>query len=80
MPVTVIETRTREELRQHYDVERELADRLRTASKDERRTLYAEVYDELFKRVPLHPQHTIQSLLSLCLERNHHSPTMPHIP
>lgn len=58
MPVTVIETRTREELRQHYDVERELADRLRNASKDERRTLYAEVYDELFKRVPLHPQHT----------------------
>jgi len=58
MSAAVIETRTREELRQHYDVERELADRLRNATKEERRTLYSEVYDELFKRVPLHPQHT----------------------
>ncbi|MCB1276496.1 class I SAM-dependent methyltransferase [Prosthecobacter sp.] len=58
MPVTVTETRTLEQLRQHYEVERELADRLRRASKEQRRTLYSEVYDELFKRVPLHPQHT----------------------
>lgn len=58
MPVTVSETRTLEQLRQHYEVERELADRLRHASKEQRRTLYSEVYDELFKRVPLHPQHT----------------------
>ncbi len=58
MPVTVTETRTPEQLRQHYEVERELADRLRTATKEQRRTLYSEVYDELFKRVPLHPQHT----------------------
>lgn len=58
MPVTVTETRTLEQLRQHYEVERELADRLRRATKAQRRTLYSEVYDELFKRVPLHPQHT----------------------
>lgn len=58
MPVTVSETRTLDQLRQHYEVERELADRLRHASKEQRRTLYSEVYDELFKRVPLHPQHT----------------------
>ncbi len=58
MPVTVTETRTLEQLRQHYEVERELADRLRHATKAQRRTLYSEVYDELFKRVPLHPQHT----------------------
>ncbi|WP_395745353.1 class I SAM-dependent methyltransferase [Prosthecobacter sp.] len=58
MPVTVTETRTPEQLRQHYEVERELADRLRRASKEQRRTLYSEVYDELFKRVPQHPQHT----------------------
>jgi SAM-dependent methyltransferase len=61
MPVTVIENRTLEQLRQHYDVERELADRLRRATKEERRTLYSAVYDELFKRVPLHPQHTNKS-------------------
>lgn len=58
MPVTVTDTRTREQLHQHYQVERELADRLRRAGKEQRRTLYSEVYDELFKRVPLHPQHT----------------------
>ncbi|OYW71058.1 MAG: hypothetical protein B7Z37_28835 [Verrucomicrobia bacterium 12-59-8] len=61
MPVTVTDTRTPEQLRQHYEVERELADRLRHATKEQRRTLYSEVYDELFKRVPQHPQHTNQS-------------------
>lgn len=61
MPVTVTDTRTPEQLRQHYEVERELADRLRRATKEERRTLYSEVYDELFKRVPEHPQHTNKS-------------------
>lgn len=58
MPVTVTETRTLDQLRQHYELERELADRLRHATKEQRRTLYSAVYDELFKRVPLHPQHT----------------------
>lgn len=45
-----------ERLREHYLVERELADRLRAAGPEERRTLYGEVYDELFRRVPHHPQ------------------------
>jgi SAM-dependent methyltransferase len=51
-----MEDRTNEELLQHYQVEVELADRLRGAHKDERRKLYASVYDELFQRVPSHPQ------------------------
>lgn len=42
--------------RHHYDVERELATRLRTAAKDQRRSLYSEVYNELYARVPDHPQ------------------------
>src|SRR5690242_1063346 len=45
-----------ERLREHYLVERELADRLRAAGPDDRRRLYSEVYDELFRRVPHHPQ------------------------
>lgn len=49
------EPRTREQLKQHYDVESELARRLRDASRQERRHLYASVYDELYRRVPLHP-------------------------
>jgi SAM-dependent methyltransferase len=43
-------------LRTHYEIERELADRLRQSPPAERRALYARVYDELFARVPDHPQ------------------------
>ncbi len=42
-------------LRQHYEVEKELADRLRHATREERRILYGTVYDELYQRVPHHP-------------------------
>ena len=52
------EDRTPEQLREHYDVETELARRLREASRQERRLLYSAVYDELFHRVPHHPQLT----------------------
>lgn len=45
-----------EQLRRHYLIERELADRLRTAPDEVRRRLYPKVYDELFRRVPDHPQ------------------------
>jgi SAM-dependent methyltransferase len=49
-------TRTPEQLRHHYQVERRLADRLRRATSEERGRLYSDVYDELFRRVPDHPQ------------------------
>jgi SAM-dependent methyltransferase len=48
-------------LREHYEVERELADRLRHATREQRRALYGPVYDELFQRVPHHPQLTRKS-------------------
>ena len=48
--------RSPEALRRHYEIERELADRLRGADRDERLRLYSEVYDELFRRVPDHTQ------------------------
>jgi len=47
--------RTPEQIRRHYEVERELADRLRSASREERRSLYVSLYDELFRRLPDHP-------------------------
>ncbi len=50
------ETRSARELREHYALERELADRLRRAPRSERTGLYSEVYDELFRRLPHHPQ------------------------
>jgi SAM-dependent methyltransferase len=54
--VTEGEMRTRAQLREHYLVERELAGRLRYAPRQRRGTLYREVYNELFRRVPHHPQ------------------------
>jgi SAM-dependent methyltransferase len=42
--------------RHHYEVEREIAQRLRGATREERTALYTAAYDELFARVPEHPQ------------------------
>lgn len=47
--------RSIEQITQHYLIERELATRLRKASRDERGPLYSLLYDELFQRVPDHP-------------------------
>ena len=44
------------DLNSHYNIERELAERIRCSSQSSRRTLYGVVYDELFRRVPGHPQ------------------------
>jgi SAM-dependent methyltransferase len=49
--------RTPERLRAHYLVERQLADRVRNAATwEERRALFATMYDELFRQVPDHPR------------------------
>jgi SAM-dependent methyltransferase len=56
-----VEQRTPARLRQHYEVERELADRLRRATREQRRSLYRSVYNELYQRVPDHPQLTRKS-------------------
>lgn len=47
-----MDTRSAEQIRHHYDVEKELADKLRNAPKTLRLKLYSKVYDELFRRVP----------------------------
>ncbi len=52
------DARSAERILAHYLVEREQADRLRNASKDERKTLYTAVYDEMLRRVPDHPRLT----------------------
>ena len=53
--------RTAQQLREHYEIEKQLAAKLRIASRQERRHLYAAVYDELYQRVPHHPQLTRKS-------------------
>jgi SAM-dependent methyltransferase len=50
--------RTPEQLRQHFEVERELADRYRAASRDERLAMASALYEELFRRVPRHSRVT----------------------
>ena len=63
MPVRIPrdEKRTPEQLRDHYEIEKELAARLRRATKEERKRLYGPLYDELFRRVSHHPQLTERS-------------------
>lgn len=50
--------RTLEQIREHYEIEKELAAKLRNASRQERRCLYSSLYEELYLRVPDHPQLT----------------------
>jgi SAM-dependent methyltransferase len=50
------EPRSPERVLEHYRIEKKLAARLRDAPKNERRQLYTALYDELFRRVPDHPQ------------------------
>lgn len=47
--------RTTEQLKQHYEIEKELALKLKQSSRSERASLYTAVYDEMLKRVPHHP-------------------------
>jgi Methyltransferase domain len=53
--------RTGARLRVHYEIERDLARRLKEAPAANRASVYGEVYDELFRRVPDHPQLASQS-------------------
>jgi len=48
--------RTEEQLRRHFKVERELAQRLLQSTRSERSQLFSKLYDELFERVPDHPR------------------------
>jgi SAM-dependent methyltransferase len=50
-----MESRTAAQIREHYEIEKEIALRLRNSGGSDRRKLYAEAYDELFRRVPNHP-------------------------
>lgn len=56
--VPASESRSPERLSFHYQIEKELASRIREADKHERLGLYQSVYDELFRRVADHPQVT----------------------
>jgi SAM-dependent methyltransferase len=52
----VASARTPLQVREHYLIERSLAERLRATPRAERAAAYATVYDELFRSIPHHPQ------------------------
>jgi SAM-dependent methyltransferase len=54
------EPRSPERLLAHFNVETELAARLRHAGPEQTDRLYGELYAELFAKIPDHPQHKIQ--------------------
>lgn len=53
------DSRAGDRLRAHYVLERALTARLLNSSRSERSHVYTEVYAELFKSLPDHPQHTV---------------------
>ena len=48
--------RTFTQIKNHYLVEKALAEKLKTSSRSERKFIYETMYDELFERVPDHPR------------------------
>ena len=50
--------RTADQIREHYEIEKDLAARLKNSSAEQRRELYTSLYNELFRRVPHHTQLT----------------------
>jgi glycosyltransferase involved in cell wall biosynthesis/SAM-dependent methyltransferase len=48
--------RTFEQVKRHYEAEREIAQRLRYAGREERSRIYRTMYSEIFARVPDHPR------------------------
>ena len=60
-----IETRSEEQIREHYEIEKALASKLRESTRDDRRTLYTSLYEDLFRRVPHHQQLTRKQSESL---------------
>jgi SAM-dependent methyltransferase len=50
--------RSEEQIREHYELEKVLANKLRQASQEERINLYSSVYDELYSKISHHPRNT----------------------
>ena len=64
------ESRTQDDLRLHYEVEKEIATRLKAASRSEREVIYRTMYDELFAKVPNHSRLNIRETDDLTKKRN----------
>jgi SAM-dependent methyltransferase len=47
--------RTQSQIREHYEIEKQIAQHLRESTAEERKTLYTSAYDELLQKVTHHP-------------------------
>ena len=54
------EQRSPDQLRKHYEIEKVLANTLRKSSREERRELYASLYDEFNLRIPFYAESASQ--------------------
>ncbi len=63
-------SRTLDQLKNHYQVEKDLANRLKESNREERKALYEVMYDELFNKVPDHPRLTKRADPHLILVKN----------
>ncbi|MBD3179131.1 MAG: methyltransferase domain-containing protein [Candidatus Latescibacteria bacterium] len=50
--------RTPEQIREHYLLEKKLAGKLKNSTREERKALYTELYNELYQKLPHHPRWT----------------------
>ena len=62
--------RTLEQLRNHYDVERAIALRLKSADREQRTRIFGSMYTELFAKVPDHPRLTRRADETLTITQN----------
>jgi SAM-dependent methyltransferase len=53
--------RTDAQIREHYELEKRLAERLKASTVEERQELYGRCYDELYASLPHHPRHSRQT-------------------
>jgi len=60
-----VENRTAKQIQNHYEIEKDLARRLKNASREERKYLYSTFYDELYRKVPDHPQLKVKADINL---------------
>jgi cyclopropane fatty-acyl-phospholipid synthase-like methyltransferase len=50
------EDRTLEQIKNHYEVEKAIARRVKNSTREERAALYPHIYEEIFEKVPDHPR------------------------
>lgn len=50
-----MEQRTQAQIREHYEIEKQIAAELRESTAEQRKSLYTSAYDELLQKVPHHP-------------------------